>query len=171
MKNRNHGLQHFFMESLQDIYYAEKHLVDALGAFGARATNLSLRHALAMHGDVTQGHVFRLEEVFRLLDEPPVTKPCRAMRGIIKETNEMIDETGMDSATLDAGLIFAVQKAAHYQIATYGTLVAFAQTLQMEDSLIKLLYETLHEEKQADAVLTGIAKDFVNELALLEEEA
>ncbi len=171
MKNNSNGLHRFFMESLQDIYYAEKHLVDALGTFQSEAANDSLRLALSMHRDVTKGHVFRLEEVFRLLGEPAEAKPCPAIRGILKEAREMIDESSIDSATRDAGLILAVQKAAHYQIATYGTLIAFAQTLQMEDTPTKLLYETLHEEKQADTVLTGIAKDFVNELALQEEEA
>jgi ferritin-like metal-binding protein YciE len=171
MKKTDNRLRLFFMESLHDIYYAEKHLVDAFELMEDKAVTERLRHVLSMHREVTEGHVIRLEEVFRLLDEKPVTRRCEIIKEIIREAKEIISETESDSPVRDAGLILAAQKAAHYQIATYGTLVAFAQTLHLNHILTGLLYTTLQEEKRVDSVLTGIAKNFVNEQACHEEVA
>jgi ferritin-like metal-binding protein YciE len=169
MHKINSRLLIFFVESLQDMYYAEKHLVNALETLEEKATNDSLKNAFANHREVTKGHVMRLEEVFRLLGEKPGSRRCEAIRGILKEAKDIINETERDTATRDAGLIFAAQKAEHYEIASYGTLAAFAKTMGLERISV-LLHQTLEEEKETDTVLTGIANVFVNEQAMEEQE-
>ena len=165
MQNVNSGLRTFFIDSLQDIYYAEKHLVEALETLEGKATTQNLKNAFAEHRDVTIGHVSRLEEVFSIMGEPAQTRKCEAIKGIIREADNIVDETERDTLTRDAALILAAQKAEHYEIATYGTLATFAKTLG-ENQVAALLHETLEEEKEADEMLTGIAESFVNEQAL-----
>jgi ferritin-like metal-binding protein YciE len=165
MQNANSGLRTFFIDSLQDIYYAEKHLVEALETLEGKATTQNLKNAFAEHRDVTLGHVSRLEEVFSILGEEAKTRKCEAIKGIIKEADAIIDETESDTLTRDAALILAAQKAEHYEIATYGTLATFARTLG-EHQVASLLHETLEEEKEADEMLTNIAESFVNEQAM-----
>ena len=165
MQNVNSGLRTFFIDSLQDIYYAEKHLVDALETLEEKATTQNLKNAFAEHRDVTLGHVSRLEEVFSMLGEEAQTRKCDAIKGIIKEADAIINETETDTLTRDAALILAAQKAEHYEIATYGTLATFARTLG-ENQVASLLHETLEEEKEADEMLTNIAESFINEQAM-----
>jgi ferritin-like metal-binding protein YciE len=165
MQNTNNGLRSFFIESLQDIYYAEKHLVEALETLESKATTQNLKQAFSEHRDVTMGHVSRLEQVFSIMGEDAKTRKCDAIKGIIKEADSIIDETESDTLTRDAALILAAQKAEHYEIATYGTLATFARTLG-ENQVADLLYETLEEEKDADEHLTEIAESFVNEQAM-----
>ena len=165
MQNANSGLRTFFIDSLQDIYYAEKHLVDALETLEEKATTQNLKNAFAEHRDVTLGHVSRLEEVFSILGEEAQTRKCEAIKGIIKEADAIINETETDTLTRDAALILAAQKAEHYEIATYGTLATFARTLG-ENQVASLLHETLEEEKEADEMLTNIAESFINEQAM-----
>jgi len=165
MQNTNNGLRTFFSDSLQDIYYAEKHLVDALDTLEEKATTQNLKHAFSEHRDVTIGHVSRLEQVFSMLGEDAKTRKCEAIKGIIREADDIVDETESDTLTRDAALILAAQKAEHYEIATYGTLATFARTLG-ENQVADLLHETLEEEKEADDMLTRIAESFVNEQAL-----
>jgi ferritin-like metal-binding protein YciE len=165
MQNVNSGLRTFFIDSLQDIYYAEKHLVDALETLEEKATTQNLKNAFAEHRDVTLGHVSRLEEVFSMLGEEAQTRKCDAIKGIIKEADAIINETESDTLTRDAALILAAQKAEHYEIATYGTLATFARTLG-ENQVASLLHETLEEEKEADEMLTNIAESFINEQAM-----
>ena len=165
MQNTNNGLRTFFIDSLQDIYYAEKHLVDALDTLEEKATTQNLKSAFSEHRDVTIGHVSRLEQVFSMLGEDAKTRKCEAIKGIIREADDIVDETESDTLTRDAALILAAQKAEHYEIATYGTLATFARTLG-ENQVADLLHQTLDEEKEADDVLTSIAESFVNEQAL-----
>lgn len=167
MAKKNSGLRMFFIDSLQDIYYAEKHLVDALEKMEKKATTQNLKTAFSQHRDITTGQVSRLEEVFNLLGEKAATRTCDAIKGIIKESESIIDDTKSDTITRDAALIAAAQKAEHYEIATYGTLATFAKTLG-EQQVADLLYQTLNEEKEADDHLTQIAESFVNEEALQE---
>jgi ferritin-like metal-binding protein YciE len=110
MQNTNNGLRSFFIESLQDIYYAEKHLVDALETLEEKATTQNLKLAFSEHRDVTLNHVRRLEEVFSLLGEDAKTRKCDAIKGIIKEADSIINETESDTLTRDAALILAAQK-------------------------------------------------------------
>lgn len=169
MQNGNNGLRQFFIDSLQDIYYAEKHLVEALETLEEKATTQNLKQAFSQHRDVTMGHVSRLEEVFRMMGEEPATRKCEAIKGIVKEADHIVGETESDTMTRDAALIMAAQKAEHYEIATYGTLATFARTLG-ENQVAELLHETLQEEKEADEHLTQIAESFVNEQAMQDTE-
>jgi ferritin-like metal-binding protein YciE len=169
MQNGNNGLRTFFIDSLQDIYYAEKHLVEALETLEEKATTQNLKQAFSQHRDVTLGHVSRLEEIFSMMGEEATTRKCDAIKGIIKEADNIVGETETDTMTRDAALIMAAQKAEHYEIATYGTLATFARTLG-ENQVAELLHETLEEEKEADEHLTQIAESFVNEQALQDTE-
>lgn len=165
----NSKLNTFFIDSLQDIYYAEKHLEDALEKLEEKATTESLKAAFEEHRAVTKGQINRLEMVFDSIGEQPQTKTCYAIKGIIKEAEAIIKETDSDTLTRDAALIMAAQKAEHYEIATYGTLVPLARVLGYYKAA-ELLLETLQEEKAADIALTDIAESFVNEMASEEAE-
>lgn len=160
-------LRKFFVECLQDIYYAEQHLVDALETLRDEATSNELKTAFNEHRGVTQGHVTRLEQVFESIGEEASTKKCYAIKGIISEAESIISDTENDTLTRDAALILAGQKAEHYEIATYGTLVQFAKVLGLSDAA-GLLEQTLGEEKEADSTLTRIAESFINEHARAE---
>ncbi|BAV09517.1 Ferritin-like metal-binding protein YciE [Filimonas lacunae] len=165
----NSKLNNFFIDSLQDIYYAEKHLAEALETLEEKATTESLKATFAEHRAVTKGQINRLERVFELMTEQPQTKTCHAIKGIIKEAEAIIKETDSDTITRDAALIMAAQKAEHYEIATYGTLVHLARALE-QNKVADLLQETLMEEKAADTALSDIAESFINEMASEEAE-
>lgn len=165
----NSKLNTFFIDSLQDIYYAEEHLVDALEKLAEKATTESLKAAFEEHRAVTKGQINRLEQVFDSIGEQPQKKTCHAIEGIIREAKAIIKETDADTITRDAALIMAAQKAEHYEIATYGTLVQLARVLGYQKAAT-LLSETLQEEKAADVSLTDIAESFVNEMASEEPE-
>ena len=154
------GLRDLFVDSLKDIYWAEKALVKALPKMAKNATTPKLIAAINDHLAVTEKQVSRLEEVFKLLDEKAVAKKCDAMDGLIKEANGILEETE-PGAVRDAGIIAASQKIEHYEIATYGTLAAFARTLG-EKKAVALLEETLVEEKDADSTLTDAAYNDIN---------
>ncbi len=121
-----------------------------------------------MHLDQTKGHVERLEEIFEQLDETPKGKTCKAMKGLIEEGSEILEENGEDSV-IDAGIIAAAQKVEHYEIATYGTLRTWADLLN-QDEAAGLLQETLDEEGETDKKLNELAEEIVNPEALLEGE-
>lgn len=165
----NSKLNNFFIDSLQDIYYAEKHMVEAMETLEEKATTESLKAAFAEHRAVTVGQINRLERVFDMIAEQPQTKTCHAIKGIIKEAETIVKETDKDTITRDAALIMAAQKAEHYEIATYGTLVHLARALGQRKAA-GLLLETLMEEKAADLTLSDIAESFVNEMASEEAE-
>jgi len=169
VNEQNSRLRNFFIESLKDIYYAEQHLVDALEDLRDEATTTELKNAFIEHRAVTQGQVTRLEEVFAIFGEEPDTKKCYAIKGIISEADNIINDTENDTLTRDAAHILAAQKAEHYEIATYGTLVQFAKVLGEEEAA-SLLAETLKEEKEADVTLTRIAESFINQNAVAEVE-
>ena len=162
-------LEDFFKDELKDIYWAEKHLVKTLPKMQKAATSKELKNAFAEHLEVTKEHVTRLEKVFHLMDEKPMAKKCDAMEGITKEGEGIIEETETGTATRDVGLIFAAQKAEHYEIATYGGLAQLARTLSRDD-VAHLLEETLNEEKEADLSLTEIAENNINYEANEEDD-
>jgi ferritin-like metal-binding protein YciE len=169
-QNRENGsaLKEFFLEELKDIYWAEKHLIKALPKMQKAATSEDLASAFEDHLGVTQEHVSRLEQAFELLDEKPMAKKCEAMEGLVKEGEEIIDETDEGSATRDAALIIAAQKIEHYEIATYGGLVQLAKSIGRDD-VSEILAETLGEEKEADEKLTSIAESSANQMASQED--
>lgn len=156
-------LEDAFHEELRDVLSAEKQLSQALPRLAKAASNEQLREALLHHAEETSHQVDRLEQVFELIDKKPRAKRCEAMEGLVEEGKELL-ETDAEPEVLDAMLIGAAQKAEHYEIATYGTLCTWAEQLGYEQAL-KLLGETLNEEKTADEKLTKIASQ-VNQAAL-----
>jgi len=158
-----------FIDMLKDIYWAEQHLVEALGIMQTAATTSELQDAFEDHKFITQKHVSRLEKVFGMLGMKAEAKKCDAMAGLTKEANAMISETMDGSMTRDAALIIAAQKVEHYEIATYGSLVQVAITLGHDDAAA-LLEKTLWEEEDTDKLLTQIAETNVNPMADSEDE-
>jgi len=159
-------LRKLFVEELRDVYNAEQQLVKALPKMAKGASSDELREAIEMHLDETKEHVERLEQIFEGLDESAKGKTCKAMKGLIEEGSEILEEKGEDSV-LDAGIIAAAQKVEHYEIATYGTLRTWADLLD-EDEASGLLQETLDEEGEADKKLNDLAAEIVNPEALSE---
>lgn len=154
------GLRDLFEDSMKDIYWAEKALVKALPKMAKKATSQELVDALQDHLAVTQEQVSRLEKAFELLGKPTRAKKCDAMEGLIKEAEGIMEETE-EGVVRDAGIILAGQKVEHYEIATYGTLVAFAKILG-ENEVANLFEQSLSEEKEADSTLTSVAESSVN---------
>ena len=157
----NNKLQEFFVDQLQDIYWAEQKLVKVLPKMEDAAFSEELKQAFNSHLQETKNHVSRLEKIFDLISVPAEGKKCHAIVGITDEGEEIIDETEDNTAQRDVGLIFAGQKAEHYEIATYGGLVQLARTLGYTDAA-ELLGVTLAEEKKADSLLTRIAESSAN---------
>lgn len=154
------GLQELYIDSLKDIYWAEKALLKALPKMAKNATTPNLIAGLNDHLAVTEEQVARLEKVFELAGKKAVAKKCEAMDGLIKEGQDIMESTE-PGAVRDAGIIAASQKIEHYEIATYGTLCAFAKTLGHEEAA-ELLHMTLEEEKEADLTLTEAAYNTIN---------
>ena len=161
-------LHELFVDGLKDIYWAEKALTKALPKMIKNATSEELVEALTNHLEETKNQVTRLEEVFSSVDEKAAAKKCPAMEGLIKEGEEVMSEAD-PGAMCDAGIIAAGQKVEHYEIATYGTLRAFAEILGHEEAA-GLLQETLDEEKAADEKLTEVTASAVT-IGEEEEEA
>jgi len=157
----NSILQEFFYEALKDIYWAEKQLTKTLPKMQKAATTPELKAAIEEHIAQTKEQVGRLEEVFQLMERKAQAKKCDAMDGLIKEGESIIEETEDGTMTRDVGIIMAAQKVEHYEIATYGGLVQIATVLG-EDGVVKLLNQTLEEEKETDAGLTAIAENKIN---------
>jgi ferritin-like metal-binding protein YciE len=160
-------LKQLYIEELRDLYSAENQLLKALPKMAKGASSEELTLAFENHLDQTKVHVERLEEIFERLDENPKGKTCQAMKGLVEEGSEILEEDGEESV-LDAGIIAAAQKVEHYEIASYGTVRTFAQLLG-EDEAAEVLQETLDEEGDADKLLTQLAQEIVNPEALLED--
>ncbi|MGN6492742.1 MAG: YciE/YciF ferroxidase family protein [Agriterribacter sp.] len=165
----NSELETYFVDSLKDIYWAEKHLTKALPKMQKAATTEQLQTAIGEHLTQTEEHVTRLEEVFEILGHKAQAKKCEAMEGLTKEGETVIEETEEGTKTRDVGIIMSAQKVEHYEIATYGGLVTLAKVLGYEDAA-EILAQTLEEEKQTDQGLTEIAENDINWEASEEEE-
>jgi len=166
--NAPEGLHEFFVDSLKDIYWAEKALTKAIPKMIKNATSPELADALTNHLEETKGQVTRLEDVFSSVDEKAVAKKCDAMEGLIKEAEGIMEETDKGPMR-DAGIIAAGQKVEHYEIATYGTLAAYAGLLGLDEAQ-GLLEENLAEEKAADEKLTEVTTAAVMASVNNEEE-
>jgi ferritin-like metal-binding protein YciE len=153
-------LDDLFVQNLKDIYSAEKQLVKALPKMAKAATSEKLRSAIREHLQQTEGQVERLDRVFESLDLPSRATKCKAMKGLIEEGKEIMEEDFSD-AVRDAAIIGAANKVEHYEIAGYGTLISYARLLGHPDAE-KLLQETLQEEKEADRKLTELAESEIN---------
>jgi ferritin-like metal-binding protein YciE len=156
-------LDDLFHDTLKDIYYAEKKILTALPKMAKAAQAGDLRAAFQKHQRETEGQVQRLEKVFQLIEEPAKGKKCAAIEGIIEEGQEIMAEY-KSSPALDAGLLAAAQAVEHYEISRYGTLKAWAEKLGLQQA-VKLLDQTLTEEKKTDEALTELAEAAVNQEA------
>jgi len=151
----------FFVDELKDLLWAEQELLDTLPDMAEAATSAELKEAFLSHHAETEEHINRLEQIFAILGLEPETRKCEAMAGIVDEGDEIISATDEGTAQRDVGLIFAAQKAEHYEIASYGGMIALAKTLGYYD-IAETLVLTLDEEKTADAKLTEIAEGQAN---------
>jgi ferritin-like metal-binding protein YciE len=150
------SLNDLFLEELKDTYDAEKQLIKALPKMAKAASSDELTAAFEEHLDITEGQVTRLEQVFKSLGESPGRKKCEAMKGLVEEGAEIIEEEATP-AVKDAALIAAAQKVEHYEIASYGCLRTWAQLLGNAKAA-KLLQQTLDEEGDADKALTALSE-------------
>ena len=153
-------LSDLFLDTLKDIYFAEKKILSALPKMAKAAQSPKLKAAFEKHLGETEGQVDRLEQVFASIDESPKGKTCDAIMGILDEGKEIMDEY-KGTAALDAGLLAAAQAVEHYEISRYGTLKTWASELGYKDA-VKLLDATLKEEKNTDSTLSQIAETEVN---------
>lgn len=153
-------LDDLFLDTLKDIYYAEKQILKALPKMAKAANAPELKQAFETHREQTEGHVERLTEIFEAIGKAPRGKTCDAILGIIEEGKGIIEEFE-GSPALDAGLVAAAQAVEHYEIARYGTLKAWAQQLGLKDA-VKLLDQTLTEEEKTDQLLTKLGMTSVN---------
>ncbi len=161
------GLRDLFEDELKDIYWAEKALIKAFPKMIKNTTSEELATALKEHLAITEEQVRRLEQVFEYIGTKAQAKKCEAVEGLIKEAEEIMESTEK-GVVRDAGIISAGQKVEHYEIATYGTLRAFAKILG-EDDAVSLLEETLNEEKEADEKLTEVAESSINIEAAVDD--
>jgi ferritin-like metal-binding protein YciE len=156
----NSELHELFLDELADLLNAETQLTKALPKMAKAARSEELREAITSHLEETEGHVDRLKQVFESLDENPKSKTCQAMKGLVQEGSELLQEL-KGKSTMDAGIIAAAQKVEHYEIASYGTVIAWAKQMGHEEA-VQLLEETLNEEKAADEKLTEVAESVAN---------
>jgi ferritin-like metal-binding protein YciE len=156
-------LDELFHDTLKDIYFAEKKILATLPKMEKAAQSGDLKKAFAKHRTETEGHVARLEKVFEIIGKKPQGKTCDAIVGITDEGAEIMKEY-KGSPALDAGLLAAAQAVEHYEISRYGTMRTWAKELGLPNA-VRLLDQTLEEEKKTDATLTEIAEEAVNQEA------
>lgn len=160
MATKEKTLEDLFLITLKDIYYAEKQILRALPKMAKAAESDELRQAFEKHRGETEGQVRRLEQVFEIIGKKPQGKTCEAIQGLIEEGKEVMEDFG-ESEALDAGLVAAAQAVEHYEISRYGTLRSWAQELGLKNA-VRLLEQTLEEEKNTDKTLTQLAEARVN---------
>lgn len=158
------SIRDLLIEELRDIYHAEKQALRAYPKLIRKVSNDKLKQAFQTHAEQTEGQIERLQQVFEKLGVAARGKMCHAMEGLVEEAKEMMEED-LPPELLDAALIGAAQKMEHYEIASYGTVRAYAEALGEQD-VAKLLQETLDEEKQTDELLNKIAVGDVNKKAM-----
>jgi ferritin-like metal-binding protein YciE len=168
-KKNESSLNTFFVQELQNIYWAEKYLAKALPKIQNAVTSEDLREVILDHIAETETHATRLENIFDMAGIKTKPKKCETIEGLIKEAENILIETEEGSSTRDAALIIALQKVEHYEIAIYGGLVQLATTLGFE-KITRLLERTLQDEKDADILCSDLAEKKVNWLAETEEK-
>jgi ferritin-like metal-binding protein YciE len=162
------NMEELFLQQIEDLYDAEKRLVKALPKMAEASTSVMLKQAFESHLQQTEGHVSRLETIFRQLNKPAKGETCDAMKGLVSEGEDMVSHID-ESPLRDAGLIASANRVEHYEIAAYGSARTFAQTLGLSQAAA-LLEQTLQEEKEADQKLTQLAQHMVNDEALRSGE-
>lgn len=160
-KNKNSILQRFFVTSLQEMLWAETHLMEMLKTMSQAATNIQLQEEFIEHREETEKHKQRLEQAFMELGIDPEPMPCAGLQGLFDEGWQVIDETEQGSNQRDVALIIAAQKVEHYEIASYGSLITLAKTMGY-NKIAELMIPTLEEEKETDLALTTIAETGIN---------
>jgi ferritin-like metal-binding protein YciE len=160
------GLRELYLDELKDLYNAENQLIKALPKLAKASSSDELRQGFEEHLEQTKGHVERLEQIFEAMEESPKGKKCAGMEGLVKEGSEVMEED-FEGAVMDAALIGAAQRVEHYEIAAYGTVIAFANQLG-ESEHASLLKETLEEEKETDEKLTSLSEE-INSQATSED--
>jgi ferritin-like metal-binding protein YciE len=160
MSVKDKHLDDLFLDTLKDVYFAEKQILKALPKMAKAAHSDKLRAAFEKHHDETEGQVERIEQIFEMMDKPARSKTCEAIQGILDEGKEIMEEY-KGSEALDAGMLAAAQAVEHYEISRYGTLKQWASQLGMRDA-VRLLDQTLQEEKKTDESLTSLAEAQVN---------
>lgn len=163
MAGKSKDLEDLFLETLKDIYHAERKILTALPKMAKAANSEELKAAFDKHVNETKGQVERLQQVFKMMDERPKGKTCPAILGLVEEGEEVMEEFE-ESDALDAALLSGAQAVEHYEISRYGTLIAWAKSLGMKDA-VPLLEKTLQEEKNTDAALTKLASAAINQQA------
>ncbi|NLS01938.1 ferritin-like domain-containing protein [Rhizobium sp. P32RR-XVIII] len=156
-------LEDLFHDTLKDIYFAERQILRALPKMARAAQSAELKAGFEKHKEQTEGHVERLQQVFEIAGKRAQGKTCEAIQGIIAEGEEIMEDF-KGTAAVDAGLISAAQAVEHYEIARYGTLKTWAQTLGYNDA-VALLDQTLQEETATDKTLTKLAVTAANQKA------
>jgi ferritin-like metal-binding protein YciE len=159
-KDKDKNIHDLFLDTLRDIYFAEKQILKALPKMAKAASSDKLRAAFEKHHGETEDQVDRLERIFELIDKPARGKTCEAIQGILDEGKEIMEEY-KGSEALDAGMLAAAQAVEHYEISRYGTLKQWAHQLGMKDA-VRLLDQTLQEEKKTDENLTSLAEAAIN---------
>jgi ferritin-like metal-binding protein YciE len=157
------SLEDLFVSELQDLYSAENQIIKALPKMAKTATSSELQECLETHLEETREQVNRLDQIFEKIGRSAKGKKCKGMEGLLEEGKELMGEDAEENV-LDAGLIAAAQRVEHYEIAAYGSVRTFAETLGYDEA-VSLLEQTLEEEKQADEKLTEVATTVVNEQA------
>lgn len=160
MAKKQKNLKDLFHDTLKDVYFAENKILKTLPKMAKAAQASQLKAAFEKHRKETEGQVKRLEQVFKIIGQPAKGKTCDAIMGITDEGAEIMKDY-KGSPALDAGLLAAAQAVEHYEISRYGTLCAWAEALGHDDA-VKILTETLDQEKATDKALTGIAESVVN---------
>jgi ferritin-like metal-binding protein YciE len=161
-------LDDLFHDTLKDVYFAEKKILATLPKMKKAAHSEELAAAFEKHHGETEGHVERLEQIFKMIGEKPQGKTCEAIMGIVDEGSEIMEDY-KGSPALDAGLLAAAQAVEHYEISRYGTLIAWVQKLELPKAA-DLLSETLEEEEATDQALTHLAESVINAEAEDDEE-
>lgn len=159
MKNMND----LFLTFMQDVYYAERQILKALPKMAKAAENEDLKHALMHHREETQGHVERLQQVFDMIGKRARGQTCEALNGIVEEGEEVVHEFDQGPVR-DAGILASAQAVEHYEMARYGTMIAWAKVCGLNDAAA-VLQQTLDEEKKADSLLNQIANKTLNKQA------
>jgi ferritin-like metal-binding protein YciE len=162
-------LHQLFLEGLQDMYWGEARQQDLLMDVADASASEALKDAVADHLEQTAQQVSRIARIFDILGEKPAEVKCQATAGLIKEIRDVIFSAEEACSLRDAALIVACQKLEHYEISSYGSLLAFARLLGLAD-VSALLLASLDEEKSADALLTDLAESFINQNALVERD-
>jgi ferritin-like metal-binding protein YciE len=158
------SLDKLFLEELKDVYNAEKQILKALPRMAKAAESPDLQQAFVTHQKETEGHVQRLERIFKELGQAPRGKKCKGMEGLLEEGKEVLEQDG-EPAVIDAAIIASAQRVEHYEMAAYGCLRTYAQLLGMDEAG-ELLQQTLDEEEATDKKLTQLGESGINEAAV-----